>query len=237
MEKATCVRLLMGIALLTVAGCSGDNGDTGPTGPAGTLRVIQAAESTATIDVLVDGNVVIHRLPVGAVSSAVAVPAGQREIAFRPVGDAASPKELQLSVAADDEYTAVVIDSSTVLNPIVLTDTGSVPAAGRTKLQVANFATLVGPIDVYRRQPDFDGLLTLVFPFAYRTLSGYVESDPGDWQVLIATEARDNGVPPDVPRDTLLIVDAVPLAAGQASTVVIIDKPGGGLDAVVVRDR
>jgi hypothetical protein len=29
----------------------------------------------------------------------------------------------------------------------------------------------------------------------------------------------------------------VSLAAGQASTVVIVDKPGGGLDAVIVRDR
>lgn len=236
MPTTGCIRLLMGLAALAPAGCS-DGGDTSPEMPGGTLRVIQAAESTATIDVLVDGNVVVHRLAAGAVSSAVTVPAGQREIAFRPVGGAASPNELHLSVAAGDDFTTIVIDSSAVLNPVVLTDTGSVPAAGRTKLQVANFATLIGPIDVYRRQPDFDGILTLVFPFAYRTLSGYVESDPGDWQVLISTEARENGVPPDAPRDTLLVVDPVALAAGQASTVVIVDKPGGGLDAVVVRDR
>src|SRR5262249_12835498 len=116
-------------------------------------------------------------------------------------------------------------------------DTGSVPAAGRTKLRVANFAALVGPIDIYRRQPDFDGIVTLAFPFAYRLLSSYVESDPGDWQVLVATEARVNRVPPETPLDTLLVVDAVSVAANEASTVVIIDKPGGGLDAVVVRDR
>jgi hypothetical protein len=55
--------------------------------------------------------------------------------------------------------------------------------------------------------------------------------------VLIATEARVNGVPPDVPQDTLLIVDPVSLAADHAGTVVIIDNPGGGLAAVIVRDR
>jgi len=55
--------------------------------------------------------------------------------------------------------------------------------------------------------------------------------------VLVATEARVNGVPPDAPLDTLLVVDPVSLAADEASTVVIIDKPGGGLDAVVVKDR
>jgi hypothetical protein len=76
-----------------------------------------------------------------------------------------------------------------------------------------------------------------VFPFAYRTLSGYVESDPGDWQVLIAPETRIGGLPPAEPADTLLVVDPIALTAGQASTVVIVDKPGGGLDAVIVRDR
>jgi hypothetical protein len=226
---------IVGLIALLAGSCAGD--DTGPAPLTGSLRVIQAAESTATIDVLVDGNVVVHRLAAGATSAAVAVPAGQREIAFRRVGGQASPHVLDLAVSADRQYTTVVIDSAAVLNPVVLTDTGSTPAAGRTKLQVANFASLAGPLDVYRRQPDFDGLLTLVFPFAYRSLSGYVESDPGDWQVLIAPERREGGVPLQVPEDTLLVVDPVALTAGQASTVVILDKPGGGLDAVVVRDR
>jgi hypothetical protein len=226
--------LLLGAMLLAGSGCSDDSG---PSTPAGALQVIQAAESTAVIDVMVDGDVVIQGLAAGAVSPAVSVPAGLREISFRPVGAPASPNQLQLSVVADRTYTTVLIDTANVLEPIVLADTGSVPAAGRTKLRVGNFAALAGPIDVYRRQPDFDGILTLVFPFTYELLSSYVESDPGDWQVLIATETRVNGVPPDAPQDTLLVVDPISLAADAASTVVIVDKPGGGLDAVIVRDR
>ena len=230
------VRLLVAGVVLAAAGCSGNDG-TDPSALHGSLRVIHVAESAAALDVLVDGGVVINGLAAGTVSSAVSVPTGQRTITVRPAGGAASPKLLHLSVGADSEYTTLVIDSSTVLNPIVVTDTGGVPAAGKTKLQVANFASAAGPIDVYRRQPDFDGLLDLVFPFAYRTLSGYVQSDPGDWQVLIATEFRVNGIPPETPSDTLLIVDPIPLAAGQASTVVIRDKTGGGVEAVVVRER
>jgi hypothetical protein len=230
----TAVGLLL-LAGCLASGCAVD--DTGPAPLTGSLRVIQAAESTATIDVLVDGNVVIHRLAAGAASSAVAVPAGPREIGFRPVGGATSSQVLDLAVSPDREYTAVVIDSAAVLSPVVLADTGSTPAASRTKLRVANFASLAGPLDVYRRQPDFDGLVSLVFPFGYRTLSGYVESDPGDWQVLIAPERRAGGVPLAVPADTLLVVDPVSLASGQAGTVVVVDRPGGGLDAVIVRDR
>ena len=232
-----CVALLAAGALLAAVGCSDGNGDNGPGTPEGSLRMIQASGSAATLDVLVDGGVLINGLAAGTISSAVPVPSGSRTITVRPSGGATSLKSLQLSVAADSEYTAVVIDSSSVLNPIAVSDTGSVPAPGKTKLQVANFASAAGPIDVYRRQPDFDGLVTLVFPFAYRTLSSYVQSDPGDWQVLISTETRVNGVPPDEPTDTLLIVEPITLAADQASTVVIVDKAGGGLEAVVVRER
>jgi hypothetical protein len=221
-------------ALLAGAACSDNDGDAGPTGDTGSLRVIHAAGGTAALDVLVDGGVVINGLAAGAVSSTVAVPSGERTITVRPSGGSASPVQAHVSSGTDTGYTAIVIDSSAVLNPIVLTDTGAVPAAGKSKLQVANFASAIGPIDVYRRQPDFDGLVDLVFPFAYRTLSGYVQSDPGDWQVLIAPETRVDGVPPDEPTDTLLIVDPITLGPGEASTVVIVDKVGGGVDAVVV---
>ena len=231
------VRLLIGGVLLAAVSCSGNGDGTGPVAATGSLRVIQAAESTATLDVLVDGGVVINGLGTGTISSLVPVSAGQRVIGFRPAGGPTSPNLLQLAVVADSEYTAVVIDSSTVLNPIALTDSGGIPAAGKTKLQVANFASLAGPIDVYRRQPDFVGLVDLMFPFAYRAVSGYVQSDPGVWQVLVASEARIGGVPPDVPQDTLLIVEPISLTAGQAVTVVLLDKAGGGIDAVVMRDR
>src|SRR6266496_609547 len=227
------VRPLIGGVLLAAVSCSGNGDGTGPASPTGSLRVIQAAESTAALDVLVDGGAVINGLWAGTISSPVPVSVGQHTIAFRPVGGAASPNRLQLAVVADADYTAVVIDSSTVLNPIALTDSGGIPAAGKTKLQVANFALLAGPIDVYRRQPDFDGLVDLMFPFAYRAVSGYVQSDPGEWQVLVASEARVGGVPPDVPQDTLLIVEPVSLAAGQAVTVVLLDKAGGGIEAVL----
>jgi hypothetical protein len=237
MRGTAKVGVLIGAVLVTAVSCSGNGDGTGPASPTGSLRVVQAAESTAALDVLVDGGVVINGLGAGTISSPVPLSAGQRTVAFRPVGGATSPNQLQLAVAADSHYTAVVIDSSTVLNPIALTDSGGIPAAGKTKLQVANFVSLAGPIDVYRRQPDFDGLVDLMFPFAYRAVSGYVQSDPGEWQVLVASEARVGGVPPDVPQDTLLIVEPVSQAAGQAATVVLLDKAGGGIDAVLVRDR
>jgi hypothetical protein len=230
---------LVGLSMLgagLVACSSNDNGG-GPSAPTGSLRVIQAAESTAALDVLVDGSVAIPALGTGTISSPVALPVGQRTLAFRPVGGGISPLQLQLLVAADSQYTAVVIDSSTVLNPMELTDSGAVPAAGKTKLRVVNFAEVAGPISVYRRQPDFDGLVSVAFPFPYRFASSYLQSDPGNWQVLVATESNPGGPPPDPPLDTLLIVEPIALAAGEVVTVTLLDQPGGGVDAVLVQDR
>src|SRR5215216_3178041 len=118
MRGTAYIRLLIGGILVAAVSCSGNDDGTGPASPRGSLRVIQAAESTAALDVLVDGGAVINGLAAGTISSPVSVAAGQRTIAFRPVGGATSPHQLQLAVAADSDYTAVVIDSSTVLNPI-----------------------------------------------------------------------------------------------------------------------
>src|SRR4051812_804529 len=228
---------VMGAALLASLACSDADNGPGPGSLQGSLRVIQASQSTAALDVLVDGSVVASGLEAGTISPAIPISSGQRIVELRPSGGSASPTSLPLAVAADSQYTAVAIDSSSVLNPIVVTDTGAVPAAGKSKLQVANLARLAGPIDVYRRPPGFDGIIDLAFPFDYRTVSGYVQSDPGDWQVLVATEARVGGVPPAEPQDTLLIVDPVTLAADQSATVVLTDDPSGGIAAVVVQEH
>jgi hypothetical protein len=50
----------------------------------------------------------------------------------------------------------------------------------------------------------------------------------------VATGCRPESSMPDV-KDAR--AEPISLAAGQAVTVVLLDKVGGGIDAVVVRDR
>jgi hypothetical protein len=198
MPRSVGIRLLRFLVVPVLVGACGDS--TSPPAPTGRLRVVQAAESTAALDVLVDGSVVIAGLKSGTVSSAVAVTPGLRSVQFRAAGAGTSPNGLQLSISAKSLYTVVVIDSSTVLDPNVLTDTGGIPASGMSKLRVAHFAALAPPIDVYRHQPDFPGLFGLQFPFPYRSVTPYVQSTPGNWRVVISPEVRVNHVPLDVPR-------------------------------------
>jgi hypothetical protein len=196
------------------------------------LRVVHTVAHVPAVDVLVGGQVVIPGLAAGQVSGVVAVPDGPGSIAFRVPGSSAGPARAVV-FAANDTLNVLAIDSSNVINPWVLTDTGAVVPAGKTKLRVAHFADSAPAIDVWRSQPDYPSYITVMFPFAHRAVSPYLQSDPGAWRVLIATEARDAGGIP-VLTDTLFLTPVLAVAAGQSRTVVVVDQPGGGVSAVVL---
>ncbi len=85
----------------------------------------------------------------------------------------------------------------------------------------------------YRTQPDYSSLVSVMFPFHYRDASPYLESTPGDWSVVMATEHYTiEGAP--LLTDTLYAVDPIAVPAGTARTVVFMDAPGGGYQSVVL---
>ena len=125
------------------------------------------------------------------------------------------------------------IGSSSIINPWVLTDTGSVVPPDKSKLRVAHFAASAPSIDIWRTQPDWQQFITIMFPFRYQEASPYLQSDPGAWRVLVSTETRQEGVP--LLADTLLLSDPIDVPAGESRTVIVLDREGGGLQIEVIR--
>ena len=167
------------------------------------------------------------------VSSYIALAPGDWALGFRPSGSTADPPRTLMSFASGDQVTVLTVDSSTVLNPWVLSDTNAAVPVGRSKLRVVHFAENAGPIDIWRTQPDFGQYITFQFPIVAREVTPYVESDPGDWRVLVSTETRDSNAIP-VLADTLLETNPITVPAGQSRTVLILDRRGGGFTAVVI---
>jgi hypothetical protein len=200
-------------------------------GAKASLRVVNTSSAVSALDVLVGGKVVISNLAFGDVSAATSVATGTQQVAFRPSGGTAGPATA-LPFTAGDTTTILTVDSSTIINPWVLTDTGAVVPAGFTKLRVVNFAADAGSLLAWRTQPDFPVFSAVQFPFPYKTASPYVQSDPGNWQVLVATEAYDNGQP--VVTDTLALSDSIAIADGESRTVIIVDNGSGGVALVVI---
>lgn len=197
------------------------------------LRVIHSAVAVPAIDVLLNDEVQIEGLAVGMVSSFITLAPGEWAVGFRPSGSTADPPRTMMTFASGDRVTVLTVDSSTVINPWVLSDTNAVVPATRSKLRVVHFAENAAPIDIWRTQPDFGQYITFQFPIRPREVTPYMESDPGDWQVLVSTETRDPGGIP-VLADTLLETAPIPVPTGQTRTVLILDKEGGGVTAVII---
>jgi hypothetical protein len=225
------------VALVAAAGCAGDGQVTGPTDDqqtgAATLRVVHTLAAVPAIDVIVGGVPVLQGLGAGQASDFLPVASGVQLVAFRPTGSNALPAGAPIVFAANDTITVVTIDSASVINPEVLTDSGSVVPPDKSKLRVAHFAAQAPPIDAWRSQPDYRSLTNIMFPFPYRAVSPYLQSDAGVWTVLVTAERRNaSGIP--VLGDSLEASEPISIPAGQSRTVVIVDRPAGGLILTVI---
>jgi len=228
------------ITLLAVSVSCGDDvfdpplDDDDPiTGPTAQLRVVHTLVGVATLDVMVGSQVVLPSLAFGAPSAFVDVPAGTQPVGFRPAGTTATPHTSSIAFTENDSVTVFTIDSSSIINPWVLTDTGAVVPSDKSKLRVAHFAATTPLVDIWRTQPDWQQFITIMFPFRYREASPYLQSDPGVWRVLVSTEMRQGGIP--VLADTLLLSDPIDITEGESRTVIVLDREGGGLQAHVIR--
>lgn len=217
--------------LIALAACA-DSG-SGPEEGSAAIRVLHTVVDVAAVDVLIDGAVVLEDVALGDLSAFAPVPEGVHAIAIRPAGTGGSPTTHDLTLGAGDSLTILTIDSGSVLNPWVLTDTGAVVPAGRSKLRALHFAAEAPPLDIWRTQPDWADPITFMFPHDYGEITPYMESDPGTWTVIVSSLRRtQQGIP--VLEDTLLITGGIAVPAGGSRTVVVLDAPGGGLTFEVI---
>ena len=189
------------------------------------LRVVNAF--TTPVQVLIDGTVAIASLAAGAIDTAPSA-AGSHTVVLRPVNGGAAVSQ-SVSTGAGLSTIAVLRASNGSLGSVVLDDTNSVVPAGATKLRVLHLAPNAGTLQVFRTQPDYPQPIAWQFPFDYQSqpnsLSApFYQSTVGTWEV------RAWQTPADASGWTTAPVRVVlPLGSGEKRTVLILDKPGGGL--------
>ena len=230
-RAATRAKLAVWAVLLLVQAACDDSSDPAP-GSTTTLRVLHTAAGVSAVDVFVGESAVIRNLGVGDVSF-VSVATGTRQVSVRPAGSGDAAPETAITFIADDSVTMLTMEAAGVLTPWELSDTGAVVPADKSKLRVVHAAAGAPAIDIWRTQPNFPTYITIMFPFAYQAESPYIQSDPGDWRILVSTETRDGGGIP-VQADTLLETAPITVPAGESRTVIIMDQEGGGLQAIVL---
>jgi hypothetical protein len=222
------LRRVMPAALFVIfAGCGSDTATTECcSNGTPSLRVINAI--TSPVDVLVDGNVAISSLAPGTIGTTAPV-SGSHSLMLRPTQLASSSTRTITTTTGALSTFAVVLASNGSVQSAVLDDTNSVVPAGATKVRVLHLAPSAGVIQVFRTQPDFQHPISWQFPFTYQaeptSLSApFYQSTVGTWEIRVwQTPADSTG------WDSAPIKIQIPLASGEKKTVVILDKPGGGI--------
>jgi hypothetical protein len=194
--------------------------------------VLHAILNGAPLNVVVDGRTVASSLTFGnQPARAIALSPGDHTLDPQPP-DTTRHLSLVFTASGGNNYDVFVTDSTAganhVIDPVLVPDTGAVPAAGHGRLRLVNFAAFSGPIDAYRTEPDSASLLLTQQPFSFRAVTRYFDSSPGKWTVVIS----HGGV-----RDTLLATDSIAVGDGQARTVAIIDSAGARVSWRVLVDQ
>lgn len=218
--------LLVGLA----AGCSDDTGSN--VTPEARLRVVHASPDAPNVDVLVDGAVALTNVAYQAASAYLSVPAGARAIAVRPTGGTTAVISVTPTLTAGTDYTVLAVGPVATIEPLLLTDDNSAPAAGNVKVRLVHASPTAGLVDIYVTAPGAD--ISMMTPSLagvdFKVASPYIAAPAGDYQVRVTAAGT---------KTVALDTGTLTLAAGQIRTGVALDAPGGGLPvgAILLADR
>ena len=221
--------------LIIVAACAKDasgpqNQETGPG-----FRVVNAYPQP--VDVLVDGALAASAVAPGRVDS-IAQEAGAHTVALRATGSTTT-SSVQLQTAAGALRTVVAFRWGGSLSASALEDSNAVVLAGATKVRVLHLAPIAGEIEVARTQPDWlaPPLIGWKIPFLYDSATvndplanPYYQSTVGTWDVRAWLKPSEDALGWDGTAAKVTFA----LGSGEKRTVLVLDKPGGGIQLSVI---
>jgi Domain of unknown function (DUF4397) len=234
------VWVLAAALAVAVASCGTDG--TGPNDGTGTqdsgagqgVRIVNGY--TQPVDVLVDGALVLSGVAAGALDSTPQA-AGSHQVVLRASGTTTSVS-VPASTVAGAWTTVAAVRWGSSLGASELDDSNAVVPAGATKVRVLHLAPNAGEIEVARTQPDWlaPPLVGWKSPFLYDSTvtdplaNPYYQSTVGTWDVRawLKPSGDSLGWNGTTARVTFT------LASGEKRTVLVLDRPGGGIRLSVI---
>lgn len=218
-------------ALLLAAAAVGC-GDSFDPAAEGRLRFVHASPDAPNVDILIDGDREVSDLEYTESSDYINVDAGSRAVRVEPVNSNDAVISASLPVVAGTDYTILAANLVASIEPIVLTDNNTAPAAGNIKLRLVHGAPSAPDVDIYITAPNanIDNATPQLANVPFGAASAYLEVPAGTYQVRITlagtkTVAIDSG--------------ALTLQAGQIRTAIARDNDGSGapFGVILLEDR
>jgi len=212
--------LLVAASALTAA-CGDDDETTGPAVADARVRVVHASPDAPSVDVLVDDAVALSNVPYLGVSDYLEVPSGSRNLKVNAAGTATTVIDADADLAEDGDYTVIASGLASAIEPIVLVDDNSAPAAGNVRVRAIHGAPSAPAVDIYVTAPgtDLDTETPVLVNVVFGQVADYLEAPAGTYQVRVTPTGSKT-----------VVIDSGPLtlASGQVRTAIAVDAAGGG---------
>ncbi len=215
------VRALLVVAVLVTAAVAALPLPAAAAAGSGLLRLAHLSPDTPAVDVYVESvadpaaEQVFPGVGYGTVSDYQPVPAGTYAVSMRAAGaDAATPPVLSttVEVGPGSARTVAGVGPFADLGLAVLEDDLTPPAAGAARLRVIAAAATAPTLDVA-----VSGGPAVATGLAFADTSGYVDVPAGATAVTVTPAG---GQPTELPLQA---------QAGSVHSVLVLDRPGGGL--------
>jgi len=184
------------------------------------VRVVHASADAPQVDISVDGAEVLGDVPFGVGSDYLKLLGDTYNIDVAASASSTSVINADLMFDSGMDYTIAAVNSLNNIEPLVLLDDNTPPAAGNVKVRLIHAAPSAGLVDIYITSPgaDISAINPAINDFNFKDNSGYLQVPEGDYRVRVTlantkTVAIDTGT--------------LSLSSGQIRTAFALDPVPG----------
>lgn len=185
------------------------------------VRVVHASPDAPAVDVWVDDNVAFSNAPFKGITAYASLDPETYAVKVVPAGET-EPAVISadLALAADTDYTVVALGTLADIEPLVLVDNNSMPAAGKAHVRFVHASPDAPAVDVA-----VTGGPVLFANVAFKGVGDYLPVDAGTYDLevrLAGTETVALSVPGvKLDEGTVYTIFAMGLAAGEPALMAV----------------
>lgn len=183
------ITAILALGLFATACSDSDNNPTAPTQPTASVLITHASPNAPGVDIVVDnaGSPAVTNLQFPANTGYVQLPAGTRNVKVNVTGTSTTAINADLALEAGKVYSVFAIDSVARIEPLVLVDDLTAPAAGKAHVRFVHLSPNAPAVDVGLA----NGGATVFGNVAFKEFLGFAPLDAGtyDLDVRVANTA------------------------------------------------
>jgi hypothetical protein len=204
------------------------------------VRVIAASPDAGSMDFYAGQTALAYSVDFGTASTYVPLSPGNMRVSATTANSSQMLVGSNAALAPGRQYTAVVTNVAASLQETIYADQTTAAPAGEVAVRVIDAATHAGGVDLY--MVPAGGRLTATasmrMGLVFGASTGYMLVPSGTYSLIVVPA----GTAPTNQAPTLLIAPQTSYAAGEARTVVLVDRvsvqsqQAQGVDEIVAND-